>query len=364
MISNPPSKIQNPKAAFTLVELLVVITIIGILIALLLPAVQAAREAARQLQCSNHLKQIGLACLVHEQTHKFLPTGGWSSGFAGEPSRGFDKRQPSGWLYNILPYLELQSLHDLGANETVTAASRPGLMRRVATPVATYICPTRRQAVAFPYTIGGDASYGSYKNLSPQPTWAGRSDYAASGGDISGNHMYEGLSNVPASLAEGDGMSESAWEAAGMGNNHCYGYFTTGAVYMRSMVKMADIKDGASNAYLAGEKYIRPDAYFDGQSWSDNVSWDTGWVCDNVRWSGQIINPFPDTKGLVDVGKLPRQDTPGLEGWEYFGSAHANGFNMVFCDGSVSLMSYSIDYRTHQRLGNIADGELIDAKKF
>ena len=93
---------QRAKRGFTLVELLVVITIIGILIALLLPAVQAAREAARQSQCRNNLKQLALGCLHHESLTKRFPTGGWGFDWTGDADRGTDWRQPAGWIYNIL----------------------------------------------------------------------------------------------------------------------------------------------------------------------------------------------------------------------------------------------------------------------
>ena len=117
------------RPGFTLVELLVVIAIIGILVALLLPAIQAAREAARRTECKNKLKQMGLAALTHEDTQKHLPTGGWGWRWSGDPDAGYGDRQPSGWYYNILAYTEESAIHDLGkdGNPTqITALQKAG----------------------------------------------------------------------------------------------------------------------------------------------------------------------------------------------------------------------------------------------
>ena len=94
--------------AFTLVELLVVIAIIGILVSLLLPAIQAAREAARRDQCINHLKQIGLGFMNHESTHRFFPCAGWNAFYLGDPFGGRSE-QPGGWSFQILPFIEEQA---------------------------------------------------------------------------------------------------------------------------------------------------------------------------------------------------------------------------------------------------------------
>ena len=103
----------HSRFGFTLVELLVVIVVIGILVGLMMPAVNSAREAGRRATCSNNLKQLAAACQLHEAKQGFLPTGGWAGKmpttttvFAGDLDRGFDQKQPGGWHYNILPFIE------------------------------------------------------------------------------------------------------------------------------------------------------------------------------------------------------------------------------------------------------------------
>ncbi len=321
---------------FTLVELLVVITIIGILIALLLPAVQAAREAARRVQCSNHLKQISLACLNHEEIQGFLPTTGWYAIFAGEPTRGFDRRQPGGWLYNILPYMEQPALHDLGAD-----GDRQKLNVCVSTPLATFHCPSRRPAIAYPFP--SHSTFRPYYNLpEPQPTVVGRSDYAGSGGNLPASGKP-----CPTSVAAGDALSAIEWAAV-------FGAADDGGIfYVRSETTMSSITDGTSNTYLAGEKYISPDYYDNGLDGCDDQAWNSGWNNDTLRWTTN------------HAAFRPMQDQTGYGAHSlFFGSAHAIGLHMAFCDGSVRFINYSIDLETHYRLGNRHDGLTIDGKKF
>jgi prepilin-type N-terminal cleavage/methylation domain-containing protein len=102
------------RDAVTLVELLVVIAVIGVLVGLLLPAVQAARETARRLHCKNNLKQLGEAMALHHEAYCRFPSGGWGWLWVGDPDRGTGPDQPGGCVYNVLAYLEQQSLREVG----------------------------------------------------------------------------------------------------------------------------------------------------------------------------------------------------------------------------------------------------------
>ena len=132
---------RTTSNGFTLVELLVVIAIIGILVALLLPAVQSAREAARRTQCINNLRQIGLAAINHESTHGFLPAGGWGHLWTGDPDMGVGARQPGGWPFAIMPFIEESSAYGTW-DVTAPYSDQPDDVKN--RPVKSFICPTRR----------------------------------------------------------------------------------------------------------------------------------------------------------------------------------------------------------------------------
>jgi len=323
-----------PRTAFTLVELLVVITIIGILIALLLPAVQAAREAARRAQCQNNLKQMGLAFLNHENASGYLPTGGWGSGWVGDPDRGTGRRQPGGWAYNVLPFIEQDALHSAGQGTTDTTLKGQEIARAIATPVAAFYCPTRRRSIAYPATSA------AYINLPSPPSTAARSDYAANAGD---GAAYDNAG--PSSYADGD--ANTTWP------------ITHGIVGPGSEVTIGDIKDGTSNTYMVGEKYLNPDTYATGTDPGDDRCLWVGFDSDTVRW-GYYDGSSTSGNSLYS----PAQDRASVTANYKFGSAHSAGWNCVFCDGSVHTLSFSLDLEIHRRLANRQDFQPIDASQF
>ena len=124
-----------------------VITIIGILISLLLPAVQSAREAARRAQCSNNLKQMGLAFHNHHTLLGHFPSGGWGNHWVGDADRGFDEKQPGGWIYNILPYVEQNAVREMGAGVTPWNSAQKLAIntQRNQVVIPIFHCPTRRR---------------------------------------------------------------------------------------------------------------------------------------------------------------------------------------------------------------------------
>lgn len=313
------------RRGFTLIELLVAIAIIGILVSLTVPAVQAAREAARRTQCVNHLKQIGLAFYNHHDVHGHFPTGGWGAQWMGDPDRGYGVDQPGGWAYNILPYLEEAALHDLGAGLS-GSTKQAAVTECVSTPLPVFYCPSRRSAANYP----GWSFYGHEPPFNANDVeYVAKIDYAANSGDQPFIEL-----EYPHSYQEGD--TTFAWETG----RH------TGIVFQRSRVRHADITDGTSNTYLVGEKYLPADSYLDASSNGDHHGVFAGQVVDSLRSAHREWTPL--------------QDRAEIDYYRRFGSAHAGAFNFVFCDGSVRKVNYGIDGEIHARLGNRGDGRPVE----
>jgi prepilin-type N-terminal cleavage/methylation domain-containing protein len=331
-------------AAFTLVELLVVIAIIGILVALLLPAVQAARDAARRMQCQHNLKQLGLAWLNHHDTFRRFPSGGWGPYWGPDPDRGTDHRQPGGWAYSILPFIEEGNLAALGKDgdpNTITPQQKQGVTQVVQTPLPMFICPDRRAAKIYPYSSGSSHAPINF-NLVLN---AAKSDYAANAGQYWNFVIHGGAS----SMQQGDDLG--TWTGLQAAFNIYPDFRWDGICYEGSEIRMKDVTDGSSKTMMLGEKFINSDYYESGQDYADNETMYEGADIDNLRRAGK----FPSDVLHVD-------NPPGvILGLPYgFGSAHFAGIYSVFCDNSVHLISYDVDQDVFVSLGNKSDGGTVN----
>ena len=307
------------RPAFTLVELLVVIAIIGMLVGLLLPAVQQAREAARQMQCGNNLKQLGTACMNHESSNKFLPSAGWMGGWAGDGDRGFGKKQPGGWLFSVLPYLEQNPLFQLSSNGNMSTPDKAKITQTNQTPLQFYYCPSRRAAKVYPATNPPTGNADKTDQLA-------KSDYACNFGYTDAVNT----SGQPGSYAKADDPKYE-WPIQKF----------DGVMLSCSEITFAEITDGTTNTYLCGEKYSCVDRY------------ETSCCCDD---SGQFSGADPDTGRGTKAN--PCQDRSGYIWRQAFCSPHAGSFGMTMCDASFHRVSYSIDPEVHRYLGSRNDGQV------
>jgi len=308
--------VTSGRRAVTLIELLVVIAVIGLLMAIIIPAIQSAREAARKTQCSNQLRNLALACLAHEEAHRHFPTGGWGYAWVGDPDRGFSAKQPGGWIYNVLPYLEQRDVRAVGRRLPVEQKHRAA-SRMMQMPVDVFACPSRRSAKPQPFGNPADL-----RNALPVQRVA-KSDYAINAGDAD-----FGGGPGPQTLQEGDSRRYQ-WNDFRQAN---------GLSYLRSMVRRSQIIDGGSNTYLLGEKYLQIDLYETGTDPGDNESPYTGVNVDHTRGTSREIGLFPDTLGIPNKFA--------------FGSAHGVGFHMTMCDGSAELVDFDIDPAVHETRGS------------
>lgn len=314
------------RRGFTLVELLVVIAIIGILIALLLPAVQSAREAARRMQCVNNLKQMALACHNVNDTFKTFPGAGrgpWpiitmNGGQVAPPDE-----QEIGWAFQILPYMEQDGIYRLrGPNPNQFSADDVGrVIGRVL--VSYYFCPTRRKPTrhneqADRYMIDYANSVPTHKYSSAQTPEGVRWDYS----EFWCGTDPHSPNNPPTAKCSALGIIRRAPR---------YG----------NAARTGDIIDGLSNTMMIAEKWINTGIYDDFGGWYEDRGWTDGYDPDITRSTAQP----------------PRQDDPVEDNDDAFfmGGAHSAGMNACFGDGSVHFIPWGVDLVTYNRWGDSED---------
>jgi prepilin-type N-terminal cleavage/methylation domain-containing protein/prepilin-type processing-associated H-X9-DG protein len=359
---------SDSSRGFTLVELLVVIAIIGILVAILLPAVQAAREAARNTQCKNNLKQIGTACLLHENTYKAFPYGGWGFLWMGDPDQGVGPQQPGGWVYSVMPFIEEGAVSGVGAGMPWDQ-KKEALAKQMAHMVPAFNCPTRRYAVPLEawappnYLVPADG--GKHPRNAKLPPKVAKTDYAINGGE----------STIPRTTLDGDNPPEECLKSGGglTGDAarglypECGWHCTDGCVQnmhdrfsgvstWRYSATITQVRDGTDKTLMLGEKSVIP-AFYDkvggfrsgdrGSTYSknnggDNSSMYQGYDYDQTRWGIPVL----DDDKLVTSHEL------------HFGSAHLTGTNVAFCDGSIKTIDFEVHPDVWRRFVHRENDEL------
>jgi len=357
------------QRGFTLVELLVVIAIIGVLVALLLPAIQAAREAARRADCINRLRQIGISVHNFVDAKGVFPTGG-SVIFPNIEDYVVNgvplgpEKQGLGWGYQILPYLEQGAVYGITTTPQLQSTVIPG-----------YYCPSRRAPLVAIDARNANlrVTLSDYVGVVP----CGYSDHTQSV-----RHRPLGSSFVGPGASPPDSPALRQQRIfRGVGTTHILNVpnnATYQGIIVRTPhrlitsrgattwqlatnvnlpVKFSQITDGTSNTILVSEKFLRPDLY-EGGSWSDDKGWSDGWDPDTVR--STCFPPLQDT--LTGTTGPGRDNLFGFSSdVANFGSAHPGGFNAVFGDASVRTLSYDIDPDVFDFLGDREDGEAIDS---
>ena len=288
---------------FTLVELLVVIAIIGILIALLLPAVQAAREAARRLQCTNNLKQTALALHNYHTTHRTFPPGGIKS-------------NELSFIVFILPYVEQQALYDgfiFDEGPYHTGGNLPHALNRL----DFLLCPSGSVVRSNMYDV---------VNM-PQD----RVPPTASGIDTHTTH-YIGIAGP---VGENP-MTEQAY--AHNGATQYGGEALQGVLFTHSAVRIGDITDGTSNTFALGEL-----------SWNGNQRF-RAWI---RGWQSNSIGSYKNVRDPINAGLPYSNFNDGA-----FGSQHPGGANFAMCDGSVTFVSENVDHTMFLSTASRNGGEI------
>lgn len=342
--------LRSCKAAFTLVELLVVIAIIGVLVALLLPAVQAARESARRTQCVNNLKQVGLACLNFESSGGSFPSAGGSvSEFTDRDSQqgplyGYEY---ASWMFQVLPYIEQQTLADLRA--TAPAGSNGFTDTGLAeTPVAAFNCPSRSERFGI---LGADVfRFGDYAGVMAShcdPGWTG----------------FAWEPSTPPRSGSLGGEEELVWTGIISRAGHTKLYSKEATKFSR--IGFKSITDGSSNTIMIAEKAVAADRYtidrnvpfqfWEIRGYYSAADWPT------MRMFGAHTQTSCSSEEVPVLGDTDQRPANFSSKGPYkvekgFGSAHPGIFIAAFGDGSTRTISFDADLIVLDRLGKRADG--------
>ena len=357
---------KSNRKGFTLVELLVVIAIIGILIGMLLPAVQQVREAARRTQCLNNMRQVALASLNFESANMHLPTSGLTpDAFGTSPdgqqyngnSRTPFARENLSWAYQVLPLIEAGNL------QAIRQTSSRGVygLRDYGEAIPFYTCPSRGErfnvdltnVVQFTVTdyagFFADKGYLQDRGL---PTNSAAFDYEFS----------------PRNAAP-SGEAETTWVGIIASGGHVeLGKASGGKPWTLTkypLISFGSIQDGSSNTMMFGEKSASSSNYTTAANAPGDIYWEN---------QGMIHNGWPTMRGTAffDDGFLPDNQQTNIrskevDGTSYrqnegFGSAHSGSVNVVLGDGSTHSVSQDLQLDLIYQLGHRSDGSVINAK--
>lgn len=402
-----------------MVELLVGIAVIAILAALILPAVQSARESARRTQCRNNLRQIAVAFHNHESSFRHFPSGGWGPHWLGIAERRTGPEQPGGWAFSLLTFLEQENLQQSVANLD-PGTSEAAYQRMSRHGLEVFNCPSRRDATA--YLDANTEYYRAALDQSMTLGMSARTDYAANGGTSGGCLALDSIQRrtdphpgrgggrgrgrggpstgrvdlchvPPGDPTQGQTMSLAAG-ALEAHSNHPYDYLGPCDLCLGDIDLTTDdpltLQEG--DALIAGGLAARvigrtdagvPDLQ-DGivfrmsrvriQHITDGTS-NTYLVAEKYIPADQYTtgeDPGDDLNLYVGFSNdtirwanpifgPPRQDKAGVDNSNGFGSAHPGGFNAAFADGSVRTINYDVDQLVHKALAGRDDGYVVPA---
>jgi prepilin-type N-terminal cleavage/methylation domain-containing protein/prepilin-type processing-associated H-X9-DG protein len=346
------------RSGFTLIELLVVIAIIGILIALLLPAVQKIREAAARMSCQNNLKQIGLACHNYECTMNFLPPGEASTPVGSGIS------SPGSIVAVILPYMEQGNKYnqfDFNSDINHSASNASARLQ----DVKSYLCPSDPSNGGFDYGQGLYGRNNYYGNIGTTADLYSTEVNRQGIFNVQGGASPQQRKGIPIT-AISDGTSNTAMFSETKRSTYVHGdYYNPTVIYLLPVTD-----DGWSNyTPETGTLFPESSGINAGLTYKCN-SWDYG-PTNIITYRG-----WEYYRGIAEMETYTHTVPPNYHGYDcgedtYFHAAHiaarsyhTGGVNVCFGDGSVHFISNNINFVTWQALGTRAGGEVVDASQF